>query len=503
MRKYLEKVKELSDVTKLKACLKPYVCATEDGQIEYTPSSNGLEILTHESEKERILDAGTWEFYIPSVYFQEYSDEWYDTETPIFTVRPLSGSGTAECTYDMSPYNIFGLSTWTARFNSETVDGNQILKHNTNESRMWWLFGAPFAFLVKVSISISQPSVVTINLNNLVFDNIIKCIPEQIGIGESVTIDGEKEIRLNLLKMAELKSCYLRWDGADTLYLATSGFLTDPAYANGNVVEIPPQGFISVPNNDLAAPPCTKTIATSASVGRLTIVEFLTNPQNNAILLETAENFTVDDNSPIYCIGIKRTEGLALKFITSERVNSMLMSSSADFEESNTKIVYPEVINGETGFFLSRLERPSYEDDDEYFYIKFNADSAFDVYFDEWDAGNMAQTRRLVPNSTISIVGSSSAPTYSYRITYADWKSDITLAWLGGQACYVYLGTSPTFTASQSNSQVVLYKPMPKLSTITITKDEMLALEDMVGTQGYLYFKFTSRRNGNLTISTE
>lgn len=256
------------------------------------------------------------------------------------------------------------------------------------------------------------------------FDNLIKYIPEQIRIGESVTIDGEKEIRLNLLKMKELKSCYLRWDGADPLYLTMSYFLTDPSPAHStHDVEIPPQNFISASNNDLLTPPFTKTIATSASVGQLTIVEFLTDPQNNAILLDTPENVTVDDSSRIYCIGVKRTEGLALKFITSERVNSMLMSSSADFEESNTKVVHPEVINGETGFFLTKLQRPVLEDDDEYFYIKFNADSDFDVYFDEWDAGDMASTRQLVPNSTISIVGRSSTnTTYSYRITYSDWK---------------------------------------------------------------------------------
>lgn len=260
------------------------------------------------------------------------------------------------------------------------------------------------------------------------FDNLIKCIPEQIGIGESVTIDGEKEIRLNLLKMKELKSCYLRWDGADTLYLTMSSFLTDPSPAySSNVVEIPPQSFISASNNDLLRPPFTKTIATSASVGQLTIVEFLTNPQNNAILLETAENFTVDDSSRIYCLGVKRTEGLALKFITSERVNSMLMSSSADFEESKTKVVYPEVINGETGFFLTKLQRPVLEDDDEYFYIKFNADSDFDVYFDEWDAGDMASTRQLVPNSNIYV--KTGTHSNSYRFTYADWKSDITFTW--------------------------------------------------------------------------
>lgn len=68
----------------------------------------------------------------------------------------------------------------------------------------------------------------------------------------------------------------------------------------------------------------------------------------------------------------------------------MLISSSADFEESKTKVVYPEVINGETGFFLSKEQRNLLTEDGEYFYIKFNADSAFDVYFDEWDAGSLA-----------------------------------------------------------------------------------------------------------------
>lgn len=154
MRKYLEKVKELSDATKLMACLKPYVGATEDGQIEYTPFTNGLEILTHESEKERILNAGTWEFYIPSVYFLQYEDEWYDAETPTFTVRPLSGSGTAEFTFDISPYEFLGESIVTDTFSLRTVDGNEILEHNITNN-IWWLLGLPLAFLVKASINIS------------------------------------------------------------------------------------------------------------------------------------------------------------------------------------------------------------------------------------------------------------------------------------------------------------------------------------------------------------
>lgn len=151
------------------------------------------------------------------------------------------------------------------------------------------------------------------------FDNIVKYIPEQIEVGNSVTIDGEKEIRLDLSKLKELKSCYLRWGGTDPLYLNISSFLTDPlSEDNTIVVEIPPQNFISVSDMGLRMhPQLSKIVATSASVGQLTLAEFGTDPQNNAILLEAAENVTVGDNSSIYCIGGKRTEGLSLKFTTS------------------------------------------------------------------------------------------------------------------------------------------------------------------------------------------
>lgn len=157
MRKYLEKVKELSDATKLMACLKPYVCATEDGQIEYTPFTNGLEILTHESEKERILDAGTWEFYIPFVYFIRYADEWYDANTPTFTIRPLSGSSdgmATQFTGDVSPYELFGSSIYTNTFMGSTVDGNDIREYNIT-SNSFWIAQLPLTFLVKASININ------------------------------------------------------------------------------------------------------------------------------------------------------------------------------------------------------------------------------------------------------------------------------------------------------------------------------------------------------------
>ena len=138
----------------------------------------------------------------------------------------------------------------------------------------------------------------------------------------------------------------------------------------------------------------------------------------------------------------------------------------------------------------------------EYMFVRFDAPRATDMTLSIWGASSCINNSiEILPNGVTAIAANSSSTIY--RIDYYKWyQGDVELLWDGSQSVYSYLADTCSFTLSASNARVIDYKSIAKTNgTHIITKSLLDSVADRVDGDGYLYFRFNSRRKGNLTTT--
>lgn len=507
MRKYLELTPQLSDITKIKSFLYPYVCVSQDGELQYTPYVNGLEIITHESPKERLLNVGIWEFYIPMLYVGQYSDAQLEQHGRL-TLIPADAQSFGldfenKITIDPSPYyqiytksGILGQGTDTTYYYEYSLTDIQAACYN-----------APLPTLVKVSVNITQPTIAKINISKVVMDAVLDSINHLMQVGDSIIVDKYAEFKVDNYNLSQYPTRYVRWDGDEDLSITLSGNLIEdtPSDASGSVI-VPAHGAASLINALLLLiPRCSKWEAVCNSTGTLSLSEFEIDPLNNALLLNKSEVVDINNENIVYCIGSQREKDDALKFIHDGSITSITLSDTPDFDNVNNLVltVNSETIKGEHGVYITNTEKRNImqSNDQEYIYIKFNIDQPCNVYYDIWETGNqeLVGTTKVSPNNTISIAANSTSKVY--RIKYDEWKSGMILNWSGTRANTMYVGDKPNFPASSTSENMILSQSIASKTEYIISKEEMLQFESRVDEFGYLYLKFNTRSKGNMVFS--
>ena len=138
----------------------------------------------------------------------------------------------------------------------------------------------------------------------------------------------------------------------------------------------------------------------------------------------------------------------------------------------------------------------------EYLFVRFDSPRTTDMTLSIWGASTCINNSiEILPNAVTAIAANSSSTIY--RIDYYKWyQGDVELLWDGSQSVYSYLADTCSFTLSASNARVIDYKSIAKTNgTHIITKSLLDSFADRVDGDGYLYFRFNSRRNGNLTTT--
>ena len=137
----------------------------------------------------------------------------------------------------------------------------------------------------------------------------------------------------------------------------------------------------------------------------------------------------------------------------------------------------------------------------EHLFVRFDAPNNTEITLSLWDASTCANNSiEVLPNAVTAIASNSSSTIY--RIDYNKWrKGDVELHWSGSQNVVVYLADTCLFALKADDPHVLDYKSVAKNGTHTITKDLMDSVVDRVDGDGYLYFRFNSRRAGNITTT--
>ena len=463
-RKYLELTTQLSDITKIKSFLYPYVCVSQDGELQYTPYVNGLEIMTHESQQERLLNVGIWEFYIPILYVGKYQDAQLE-QHGVVTLIPADAQSFGlefenKITIDPSPY--YQIYTKSGIMHQDT-NNIHYYEYDLTDIQMA-CYNAPLPTLVKVSVNITQPTIAKVNISKVVMDAVLDSINHLMKIGDSIIVDKYAEFKVDNYNLYQYPTRYVRWDGDEDLSMIVYGNLIEDAPSDAGSVKVPAHGAISLFNIQLI-PRCSRWEAASNSPGTLSLSEFEIDPLNNALLLNKSEVVDINNENMVYCIGSLREEDDALKFVHDGSITSITLSDTPDFDDVNNLVltVNSETLKGEHGVYITYTEKRNVMQSttQEYIYVKFNVDQPCNVYYDVWETGNqeLVGTTKVSPNNTISIAANTSKV---YRIKYDEWKSGMVLNWKGLSTIFMHIGDSPDFSTSSTSENFILSKSIAK-----------------------------------------
>ena len=138
---------------------------------------------------------------------------------------------------------------------------------------------------------------------------------------------------------------------------------------------------------------------------------------------------------------------------------------------------------------------------DDYIYVRFACALPITITPDAWDASDCADNSTLVTSQTFSIRAKSSNTIY--RILYDDWKGyDLSIKWSGTSDLQVYMADTCYFFLSSTAPELVQYSKISKRSTKTITAATIDSWSSRVDGDGYLYVRFNSNNQGNVTFTS-
>lgn len=238
------------------------------------------------------------------------------------------------------------------------------------------------------------------------------------------------------------------------------------------------------------------------------------SPEGEATLLKYGIRSTVyrDDLTKLYAIPDSWVK--TMQFYTpTNRIFKMYVGKTADFEVEDAVATY-QFDRTEDGHVLSLFESDlkelweKKEAGSHYLYIRFECSGTTYVLPSLWtpsDCVDKVRTKRIEADAEFK-VGAKSKDIYG--LYYADWKDgDMTFTWTSTQAaCRVYIAD----TCEVPNAEeppVFAYLAVPKGSagtpgTYTCPKETVESWADYMDPDGYLYVRFYSTAQANMTVSS-
>lgn len=187
------------------------------------------------------------------------------------------------------------------------------------------------------------------------------------------------------------------------------------------------------------------------------------------------------------------------------------VSKSIDFQatidDPNVIGVYDFTTSGSGAYWqMSRNEMNSLCSNakEEYVYVKFVSKSATSITPLRWNLCECVQESNDMPlNDKLSIKAKKSATIY--RVHYDSWKGgDLTLTWSAFDNMKAYLvDTCSGFPLTSTNEHVLLYnefKVNQGVDSLVITAGQMASFANEVDADGYLYFRFDAKSEGELFV---
>ena len=503
MSKYLELVPKLNTITLAKSFTFPYIAVedTEEQACQYTPKTDGIEILTHKSRNERRIEGPCiLEFYLPSFYWSN-GDSWGIH----LSFTPDADESDAIPTVFNQDIITIGTATWTQPFSKVIQNDKEIWTLNGFQIEFW----DQKPFLQKFYIELFEPGILNITISDLLnntinYPSLQKDIP--------LLISDSRKFILPKFDLKTNSSCYFTWVGSApaTLYIGTwlcedfepniESTYVSAAYelASGEYVQM-----IDVINEWGTWFKDAKLV--SEQPGSLLAVD-RRPPMGGAKVLKYQQPISLTANEEyIFCFP---KLWKSTSFVTTSNA-TMYISNTPDFITSSddpnvlaTYSVYEDIFG--SSFSLSALDISTLavSAQDDYLYVKFQCMEDTIITPVEWNPSSDIQQSLLLCSGRQITVPRLSKDVL-YRLRYADWKDyDMTINWTNrSRPVPVYFASVCDFTLSSTAPNVVYYKSC-RMGATTITAEEVNAWATNVDEEGFLYVRMNPQGAGKATFTT-
>lgn len=230
-------------------------------------------------------------------------------------------------------------------------------------------------------------------------------------------------------------------------------------------------------------------------------------PSCGATLLRLGEEATLErnDSNTVYAMPSSWVKPMQFTSPTSH-IMKMYVGKSCDFRLGDAIAVYQfdRIENGHQldlyEVDLTNLWKMK-KSGENYLYVRFVCSDKTTVRPALWTPSDCELSTSRVQKDQIYKIGAQSKVVYS--LYYADWKGgDISLYWSSTQAVCPFYVADTCKVPNSADAPVFYDGSIGKKATFTIPQAEVDTWESKADPDGYLYIRFYSRAQGNVTISS-
>lgn len=226
--------------------------------------------------------------------------------------------------------------------------------------------------------------------------------------------------------------------------------------------------------------------------------------QGDAILLEYGKPVSLQANDDrVFCFpkGWKSTEfNAATNFVM-----NMYVSNTVDFKASSDDAnVIATYAFGKDGnkrqlqLSTKDISTLATSASDDYLYVRFQCNTATTLTLAPWNCSSCVANSILVTSGQTFSVSTSSNDVY--RLVYDDWKNyDLTMQWTGRSALTSTFASYCNFATTATDVLDII--TIPGRKSATILSSVIDSWESSIE-EGFVYFRLSSSRQGNLTMTT-
>ena len=225
--------------------------------------------------------------------------------------------------------------------------------------------------------------------------------------------------------------------------------------------------------------------------------------QGDAILLKHGETLQLQANdNRVFCFPKtwESTEFLA----NTQYLMSMHVSNTPEFEvgDANVLSVYPfSMVNGQRKLQLSKgdVANLGASATDNYLYVRFACNKATTLTPTLWNTSSCIDKTVLISSAQLFAVPVSSD--IVYRMAYNDWANyDFTIDWTGRNTLSVYVASYCDFYST--DPEVLKVLTVSSRGSLVVSKDMLTTWGVSLESDGFLYIRLKSERQGNATFTS-
>lgn len=235
---------------------------------------------------------------------------------------------------------------------------------------------------------------------------------------------------------------------------------------------------------------------------------------NESMQIVPNQTFAVKakSSSVLYRLQYEQWEGYSITLSwTGNSTLPSYVASACNFElsSSSPSVLYSTTVKRKGSVEIGQSEVNSWVDGidaDGFLYVRFNPTNQGKITFKTNKPEPVVPVSPCVTNSTElklnSIVSLDLSSVHTiYRINYAEWQAaGATLAWEGTSPLHTFLAGTCTFPVAPHNRYVLDYEAVLPAGEKVMAADWLARMAQYVDEDGYLYIRFLTEFEGELTV---